>query len=102
MINVMVTYTIEKDFVAENKANIAKFLEAFQQLDNNKFSYTVFVKEDGVTFVHIANYADEDIQKQLLAVPAFVEFQQKRDASSQNINHSFSVLNLIASSQPVL
>jgi len=53
MINVIVTYTIKPEFVSENKSNIKRFLSDFKTLDQTKFEYKVFLKEDGVTFVHI-------------------------------------------------
>ena len=52
MINVIVTYTVNPGFVPDNKTNIQKFLEDFKNLDSSTFEYKVFIKEDGVTFVH--------------------------------------------------
>lgn len=83
MINVTVKYTVTPDFSDANRENIETFLEAFRELDHTKFRYQVFVEEDGCTFRHVSAYADEDIQNQLLAVPAFVEFQKHRDQNLQ-------------------
>ena len=80
MISVLVTYQVKPAFVEQNKANIQKFLTDFEQLDASKFKYSVSVKEDGVSFVHYSQYADEVMQNQLLNVPSFKAFQEMRDA----------------------
>ncbi len=102
MIHVIVSYTVNPDFVSKNKENIAVFLQDFKQLDQSLFNYTVFVKDDGVTFTHISNYKDEKIQTEVLNVPSFLDFQKKRDASGLNNSHTVQVLNYVGSTQAVL
>ena len=96
MINVIVTYTVKPEFVSENKSNIQKFLNDFKNLDQTKFEYKVFVKEDGVTFVHFSNYENEEVQNEVLNIPSFKEFQRLRDESGLNDSHKVEFL------QPVL
>ncbi len=79
MIAVQVTYTINADFLEENKRNIATFLADFKELRNSKFLYHVYAKDDGLTFVHVSMYENEEIQNEVLNVPSFVTFQQERD-----------------------
>ncbi|MNY49837.1 hypothetical protein D3C86_1853000 [compost metagenome] len=55
------------------------------------------MKEDGVSFVHYSQYADEETQNQLLAVPSFKAFQKMRDESGLNNSHRVEVLELIGS-----
>lgn len=102
MIAVQVTYTINADFVEENKRNIAAFLNDFKELRNSKFLYHVFVKEDGVTFVHASMYQSKEIQEEVLTTPSFVSFQQQRDEKGligtpiiENLQHIGSSLSLI-------
>lgn len=102
MINALVTYTVKPEFVAENKSNIRKFMKDFQKLDHSRFVYNVFVKDDGVTFVHISNYQDATMQQQLLNAPSFLEFQAKRDASGLNDSHSVSIMDYVDASKPIL
>jgi hypothetical protein len=97
MISVIVTYQVKPQFVLQNKANIQTFLADFEKLDTSKFKYTVLLKEDGVSFVHYSQYADEEMQNQLLNVPSFKDFQQKRDASGLNDSHRVEVFQLIGS-----
>ncbi len=102
MIYVTVSYQVSPEFVEQNKSNIEKFLRDFEQLDNSKFTYSVFVKDDGVTFVHRSNYKNESIQKELLNVPSFLEFQKERDESGLNNTHHVDVLTLVGSTQTLI
>jgi len=95
MINVIVTYTVQPEFVSENKANIQKFLEDFKDLDQKTFEYKVYVKEDGVTFLHYSNYSNEEVQHEVLNVPSFKEFQRLRDESGLNGSHQVEILQSI-------
>ena len=95
MINVIVTYTIKPEFVSENKRNIQKFLNDFKTLDQTKFEYKVFVKEDGVTFVHFSNYENEEVQNMVLNIPSFKEFQKLRDESGLNDSHKVETLQSV-------
>lgn len=102
MINALVTYTVKPEFVKENKSNINKFIKDFQKLDHSRFVYNVFLKDDGVTFVHISSYLDEKMQQHLLNVPSFLEFQTKRDQSGLNDSHTVSIMEFVAASKPIL
>ncbi|CAM3030832.1 hypothetical protein DRF59_15535 [Chryseobacterium flavum] len=95
MINVIVSYTVPPEFVQSNKANIQKFLNDFKNLDQSDFEYKVFVKEDGVTFVHYSNYINEEVQNEVLNVPSFKEFQRLRDESGLNGSHKVEFLQSI-------
>ena len=99
MKNVLVSYQVKKEYVAQNKINIAGFLKDFQELDVNRFSYIVYLKDDGVTFVHLSNYADDQIQKEILNTPSFLEFQRQRDESGLNNSHKVEMLEFVGSSQ---
>jgi quinol monooxygenase YgiN len=97
MISVIVTYQVKPEFVEQNKKNIQAFLQDFEQLDASKFKYTVFLKEDGVSFVHYSQYSDEEMQNRLLNTPSFKAFQQMRDDSGLNNSHKVEVLQFIGS-----
>lgn len=102
MIAVQVTYTINADFLEENKRNIATFLADFKELRNSKFLYHVYAKDDGLTFVHVSMYENEDIQNEVLNVPSFVTFQQERDEKGlvaapviENLSHLGSSISMV-------
>ncbi|MCE3076871.1 hypothetical protein [Chryseobacterium gwangjuense] len=95
MINVIVTYTVKPEFVPENKINIQKFLDDFKNLNPETFEYKVYVKEDGITFLHYSNYINEEVQHEVLNVPSFKEFQRLRDESGLNGSHKVEILQTV-------
>jgi hypothetical protein len=97
MISVIVTYTVKPEFVEQNKQHIQQFLKDFKALDTSSFVYSVYTKEDGLTFVHHSIYKDETIQTEVLNVPSFKEFQRLRDESGLNGTHKVEVLSLVGS-----
>ncbi len=102
MISIKVSYTVKPEFVAQNKSNISKFLADFKKIQNLNFLYNVYLQEDGLTFLHIAMYENEDVQKEILNVPSFVQFQNERDESGLTGSHTVESLNLIGSSLGLL
>jgi hypothetical protein len=102
MISVIVTYKVNPEFVSQNKQNIQRFLEDFKKLDGSGFQYNVYTKDDNVTFVHHSMYKAEKIQKEILNVPSFLEFQRLRDESGLNGTHKVEVLNLVGSTNEKL
>jgi hypothetical protein len=79
MITVVVTYTVKESYVPKNKENIALLLEDFHKSDAEQFRYTIYQEGNGNTFVHISEYKDKIIQKELLNIASFLSFQQPRD-----------------------
>ena len=102
MIIVKVSYTVKPEFVQKNQENINLFMIDFQKMDSNDFRYHVYLADDGKTFVHLSHFINEDIQKQVLAVPSFLEFQKQRDASGLNNTHKLELLSLVAASSSIL
>lgn len=101
MITVKVSYTVNKTFVKENQQNISVFMEDFKKVNKAEFRYNVYLLEDGVTFLHIAHYQNEGVQKQILAVPSFKAFQEKRDASGIGNSHKLEVMHAVDSSSEI-
>lgn len=101
MIAVKVTYTVKPEFVAQNKQNINAFMADFREMDSDDFRYNAYVSNDGVTFVHMSHYKNEEIQKQLLNMPSFLEFQKRRDESGLNGSHQVDVMELAGASHDI-
>jgi hypothetical protein len=100
MITVKVTYTVKDTFVEKNKENINTFIKDFKTLGDD-FRYTVLIQKDGKTFVHLSQYKNEAIQKQLLEVPSFKTFQQHRDESGLESEPQIEILSFVASAHDV-
>jgi hypothetical protein len=98
MISVSVTYSVKPEFVELNKQNIAVFLSDFKELRSTIFFYNVYVKQDGLTFVHFSMYECAEIQNTILSVPSFIEFQRNRDESGLLAEPVIEVLDHLGSS----
>lgn len=102
MISVKVSYTVKPDFVSQNKQNINAFLADLKKLKHIQFLYNVYLQEDGLTFLHISMYENEEAQQAILTTPSFLEFQKQRDESGLAINPVVEKLNLFGSSLSVI
>eukprot|EP00388_Colpodella_angusta_P010533 GDKJ01027396.1.p2 GENE.GDKJ01027396.1~~GDKJ01027396.1.p2 ORF type:complete len:106 (+),score=8.85 GDKJ01027396.1:487-804(+) len=102
MISIQVSYTVKPSFVAQNKANVNQFLADFKKLAGVNFLYNVYIKEDGLTFLHVSMYEDETVQAQVLNTPSFVAFQEQRDLLGLASEPIIEELNLLGSSLSLL
>ncbi|RZL45355.1 MAG: hypothetical protein EOP00_17615 [Pedobacter sp.] len=98
MISVKVSYTVKPDFVKQNKQNINAFLSDFKKLSTANFLYNVYLKEDGLTFLHVSMYENEEVQNIVLQVQSFLDFQKERDESGLNDSLKLEYIELIGSS----
>ncbi len=101
MITVIVSYTVKPSFVEENKKNIRHFLQDFKNLNSDEFQYNVYLKEDGVTFLHQSTYLNENIQTIVLNLPSFRRFQMNRDEQGMSVAHKVEVLTLLGASSDI-
>lgn len=101
MIAVKVTYTVNDDYVSDNKKMIQAFLTDFKKLDNSQFLYTILQSEDGRTFTHISQYQNKNIQQIVLNTPSFCRFQEQRDKNLAS-EAKIDVLNYIGASREIL
>lgn len=95
MITVKVTYTVKPGFTAQNRQNIEVFLNDFKKLDTKQFSYNVYTKGNGNTFVHLSVYNSKEAQNELLNGESFKLFQQKRDESGLEGEPAIEVLEWV-------
>ena len=76
MINVIVTYKVKADRVAENEELVHNVYAGLADLGAPNVHYATFKKEDGQTFVHIAFFSSPEDQAVLSNLPAFQAFQK--------------------------
>lgn len=79
MFAVKVEYEVLPGYERKNKNRIQDFLKAFEKLDKTRFRYTVYQDRESKRFIHVSEYQDEEIQKELLSNPIFLKFQEERD-----------------------
>jgi hypothetical protein len=77
MKNIRVTYTVRPDYVEQNQANIAQVMKDLRALNNPNTKYASYLEEDGVTFMHFAQYPDEETSQLLNELPSFAKFRKE-------------------------
>jgi hypothetical protein len=73
---VMVSYVVKPDRVAENEDLVRAVYAELQATQPAGLTYATFVRDDGASFVHIASVDSEDGRNPLEDVAAFARFQE--------------------------
>ena len=72
---VRVTYQVQPEFAAKNKQNIETVMSDLRAIGNPNTKYATYVEEDGVSFMHFAQYPDEETAKIVQGLDSFKKFQ---------------------------
>ncbi len=93
---VKVQYTVQPDFVDQNKDNIRNVIAELKANPIAGMQYASFTLDDGQTFVHINFARDAATLERLNGVVAFNEFQSALKASAPISPPKVEALNLVA------
>ena len=74
---VKVQYTVKKEFVETNKANIRQVMTDLKEIHSKEIIYSAFLLDDGQTFVHFVVRVNDDAQRIVSELPSFQEFQRQ-------------------------
>ena len=72
-----VQYTVRSDFVAENKANIEVVMRELRALGDNDVKYTVYLHNDGKTFMHLVHQNTAEAERLPTSLGSFKHFQTR-------------------------
>ena len=97
MENTRVTYTVRPEFVEQNKANIAQVMKDLRAKNNPNTKYASYLDEDGVTFMHFAQFPDEETAQLLTGLESFAKFRKELMESQPVSPPSAKNLTLVAS-----
>ncbi len=73
---VEVQYTVQQNFVEENKANIGKVMDALRSHPIEGLKYAAFTLADDQTFVHLNIAKDEETLARFTKMDEFKAFQK--------------------------
>ena len=79
---VKVQYTVQPEYVEQNKANIQKVMDHLKANPVDGMYYSSHLLDDGQTFVHINIARNEEAMGGLSKVEAFNEFRMALKASN--------------------
>jgi len=74
---IRVTYTVRPEYVEQNKANIAQVMMELKAENNPNTKYASYLEEDGVTFMHFAQFPDEETSQILNGLASFAKFRKE-------------------------
>jgi len=94
---VRVQYTTKPDYAAKNKENIAKVMQDLREINNPGIKYATYLAPDEKTFMHFAQFENEEAEKVLTHLPAFRQFQEELKASGPETPPKTDQLSLVAS-----
>jgi len=72
---VKVQYTVQPDYVEQNKRNIEAVMEALKANPIERMYYSTYQLSNGNTFMHINVAKDQETLSKLGAVPEFTTFR---------------------------
>ncbi|GHO99345.1 hypothetical protein KSF_093930 [Reticulibacter mediterranei] len=96
------TYTVQAAYAEQNKSRIARVIEELRALQRTDLQYSVFVQDDGKTFIHMLLCTTEDAHKAFGSLEAFAAFQRGLEASQPEVLPSVNRVTLVGSTTNVL
>ena len=94
---IRVQYTVKPDYAEHNKSNIAQVMKDLRALNNPNAKYASYLEEDGVTFMHFAQYPDDETAKLLNDLPSFTKFRKELKESNPVVPPGSMNMSLVAS-----
>jgi quinol monooxygenase YgiN len=96
-------YVVHPAYAEENKKHIRRVMEDLRSLQRTDLKYSVFVEDDGKTFIHLRFCANEEASKVFDQLPAFQEFAAALRASNPEVPPANATqLTLVASVSDLL
>ena len=96
------TYTVKAAYSAPNKKQIRRVIEELRALQRTDLQYSVFVQDDGNTFIHVLLCATEEASKVFRALESFTAFQAALAESHPEVPPEVANLTLVGSTSGVL
>ena len=68
-------YTVKAEYAAQNQEHIRRVMDELRALRRTDIKYSVFVEDDGKTFIHWRLCANEEARKVFDTLESFQAFQ---------------------------
>ena len=92
-----VQYQVQPDFAATNKANVEKVMADVRNLNDPGLKYATYVLDDGVTFMHLAFFSNDESAGKLGKLDSFNAFRKALKESGPVSPPNAENLSLVAS-----
>jgi hypothetical protein len=85
MIITTVRYVVQAAYASQNQEHIRRVMEELRALHRTDLKYSVFVEEDGKTFMHLRYCSNEEASKVFDTLATFQAFQAALIASHPEV-----------------
>jgi len=93
---VRVIYEVRPEYAEQNKANVEAVMSDLRSINNPGVKYATYVQEDGVTFMHFAQFQSEEDNQVLNDLDSFKKFRLELKESQPVQPPSATPLSLVA------
>jgi hypothetical protein len=98
-----VRYVVQAAYAAQNQEHIRRVMEELRALGRTDLKYTVFMEDDGKTFIHLRFCANEEASKVFNTLETFQAFQAALVASHPEVPPSAVMhMTLVGSTSDLL
>ena len=95
-------YVVQAAYAAQNQEHIRRVMEELRALHRTDLKYSVFVEDDGKTFLHMRVCANEEALRVFDRLPAFQAFQAALAESHPEVPPVVTTLTLVGSTSDLL
>ena len=95
-------YTVQAAYAAQNQKLISRVVEELRGLRRTDLRYSVYVEDDGKTFLHLLFCANDEAEQVFFRLPSQQAFQAGLAASHLEVPPTMTTLHLVgATSDPL-
>ncbi len=95
-------YTVQAEYAAQNQKNISLVVEELRAFRRTDIRYSVFVEDDGKTFIHLLFCANEEAEKVFFTLESQQAFQVALAESHLEVSPTMATLRLVGSTSDIL
>src|SRR5215472_19334313 len=95
-------YTVQASYAAQNQKHISRVVEELRALRRTDIRYSVFVEDDGKTFVHLLFCANEEAEQVFFRLASQQAFQAALASSHFEVPPTMTTLHLIGATSDLL
>ena len=95
-------YTVSAEYAAQNQKLISRVVEDLRARQGADIRYSVFVEDDGKTFLHVLFCANDEAEQVFFRLPSQQAFQAGLAASHLEVPPTMTTLGLVGATSGLL
>jgi hypothetical protein len=95
-------YTVKGEYATQNQERISLVVEELRALERPDISYSVFVEDNGTTFLHLLFCANDEAEQVFFRLPSQQAFQAGLAASHLEVPPTMTTPHLVNATSDLL